>query len=139
VFLVALWRHGRRAAARFAVAGIVAGIAFAYLLGPVYTRLVTYPGGATLDDPQGALALLPAFQVGLYLALWIAAFMGAGWRTFLAGLALLAMTQTTVLIGLEALAGLAGLTAHVRDVRGWAIAGPLLMIVVVVRLARPHR
>lgn len=138
VALVARWRHGPRAAAR-AAAGVAAAVVFLYLLGPLYTRLVMYPGGGRLDDPQGALALFPAFQVGLYLALWIAAFMATGWRAFLAGLTLLVLTQTTVLHALEALAGLGGLTAHVRDVRGWTIAGPLLIIAVVVNLARPHR
>jgi hypothetical protein len=138
VAVAARWRHGPRAAAR-AAAGVAAAVLFLYLLGPLYTRLVMYTGGGRLDDPQGALALLPAFQVGLYLALWIAAFMATGWRAFLAGLTLLVMTQTTVLLALEALADLAGLTAHVRDLRGWAIAGPLLIIAVVVNLARPHR
>jgi hypothetical protein len=138
VAVAARWRHGPRAAAR-AAAGVAGAVVFLYLLGPMYTRLVMYPAGARLDDPQGALALFPAFQVGLYLALWIAAFTATGWRAFLAGLTLLVMTQTTVLLGLEALEGLAGLTAHVRDVRGWTIAGPLLIIAVVVNLARPHR
>jgi exosortase/archaeosortase family protein len=138
VVLAARWRHGSRAAAR-ATAGVAAAVVFLYLLGPLYTRLVMYPGGARLDDPQGALALFPAFQVGLYFALWISAFMATGWRAFLAGLTLLVMTQTTVLLALDALAGLAGLTAHVRDVRGWTIAGPLLIIAVVVNRARPHR
>ena len=32
-----------------------------------------------------------------------------------------------------------GLTAHVRDVRGWAVAGPLLIFAAVVNVARPRR
>src|SRR5205085_585683 len=82
--------------------------------------------GAPLADPQGAIALLPAFQIGLYLALWVAAFLAAGWGRFFAGLAVLALTQMTGLLILNALASHAGLTAHVRDIRGWAVAGPLL-------------
>ena len=85
---------------------------------------MTYPAGAPLDDPQGAIAFLPAFQVGLYLALSVAAFVAVGWRRFLAGLAVLALTQTAGLLALHALATHSGLTAHVRDVRGWAVAGP---------------
>ena len=73
VLVAALWRHGRRAAAGPALAGIVAGVLFVFLLGPLYTRVVSYPAGIPLDDPQGAIAFLPAFQVGLYLALWVAA------------------------------------------------------------------
>jgi hypothetical protein len=139
VFLAAHWRHGGRAAPRYALIGIIVGVAFAHLLGPVYTRIVTYPAGAPLDDPQGAIALLPAFQIGLYLALWVAAFVAVGWRRFLAGLAVLGLTQTAGLLALDALTSHSGLTAHVRDVRGWAVAGPVLIVAAVVNIARPRR
>ena len=115
------------------------GVGFVYVLGSSYTSIVTYPAGAPADDPQGALAFLPAFQIGLYLALWIAAFVAAGWRRFLAGLVVLELTQTAGLFALHALASHPGLTAHVRDVRGWAIAGPLLIVAAVVNVARPRR
>ena len=139
VFLAALWRHGGRAAPRRALVGVIVGVLFVHLLGPFYTRIVTYPAGAPLDDPQGAIALLPAFQIGLYLALWVAAFVAVGWRRFLAGLAVLELTQTAGLLALHALASHSGLTAHVRDVRGWAVAGPLLIVAAVVNVARPRR
>jgi exosortase/archaeosortase family protein len=147
VFIAARWRHGGRTALRHAMVGIIVGLLFVYLLGPFYTRVVTYHTGARLDDPQGAIALLPAFQVGLYLAMWVAAFtargespalIAAGWRPFLAGLALLGLTQTAGLLALQALASHAGLTAHVRDVRGWAVAGPVLIFAAVVNVARPR-
>ena len=108
VFLAALWRHGGRAALRHALAGVIVGVLFVHLLGPFYTRIVTYPAGAPLDDPQGAIAFLPAFQVGLYLALWVAAFVAVGWRRFLAGLAVLPLTQTAGLLALHALASHSG-------------------------------
>ena len=114
------------------------GLAFVQVLGPVYTRVMTYPVGP-LDDPQGAIAFLPAFQVGLYLALWVSAFAAAGWGWFLAGLAVLGLTQTAGLLVLHALSGHAGLTAHVRDVRAWAVTGPLLIFAAVVHLARTRR
>jgi exosortase/archaeosortase family protein len=138
VFLAALWRHHGRAAVGHALVGIVVGVLFAQLLGPLYTRLVTYQAGA-LEDPQGALALLPAFQVGLYLALSVAAFVAVGWTRFFAGLAVLGVTQTAGLLVLHALASHAGLTVHVRGVRGWAVAGPVLIFVWVVNRARPRR
>lgn len=139
VFMAALWRDGGRAAPGHALAGIAAGFLFVYVLGPAYTRLVTYPAGAPLDDPQGALAFLPAFQVGLYLALWVAAFVAIGWRRFLSGLAVLAFTQTAGLLLLHALASHSGLAAHVRDVRAWAVAGPVLIFAAVVNGARARR
>jgi exosortase/archaeosortase family protein len=139
VFLAALWRHGGRAAPGYALVGAVVGVIFVHLLGPFYTRVVTYPAGTPVDDPQGAIALLPAFQVGLYLALWVAAYVAVGWRRFLAGLAILGLTQTTGLLALHALAGYSGVTARVSDVRGWAVAGPLLIVATVVNVARPRR
>jgi len=138
VVLAALWRHAGRPAAGHALAGIVAGVLFVYLLGPFYTRVVMSGVGTPLDDPQGAIALLPAFQVGLYLALWLAASIGAGWSRFFGGLAALGVTQTTGLLALHALASYAGMAAHVRDIRGWAVAGPVLVFAAVVHGARPR-
>jgi exosortase/archaeosortase family protein len=139
VFLAALWRHGRSTALPHALVGVVVGVLFVHLLGPFYTGVVRYPSGALLDDPQEAIAFLPAFQVGLYLALWVAAFIVVGWRRFLAGLAALELTQTAGLLVLHALTTHAGLTAHVPEVRGWAVAGPLVIVAAVVNVARPRR
>jgi exosortase/archaeosortase family protein len=139
VFLAALWRHGGRAALGYALVGVLVGVLFVNVLGPFYTSAVTYPAGAPLDDSQGAIALLPAFQVGLYLALWVAAYSAVGWKPFLAGLAILGLTQTTGLLALHALANHSALTARVADVRGWAVAGPLLIVATVAKVARPRR
>jgi exosortase/archaeosortase family protein len=139
VFLAAAWRHGGRAALGHGLVGIIVGVLFVHLLGPSYTRVVTYPAGTPLNDPQGSIALLPAFQVGLYLALWVAAYATAGWKRFLAGLAVLVLTQTAGLLALHTLARHSGLTADVSDVRGWAVAGPLLIVAAVVNVARPRR
>jgi exosortase/archaeosortase family protein len=139
VLFAAQWRHGGRAAPLHALAGVIAGVLFVHLLGPLYTRIVTWPAGAPLDDPQGAIALLPAFQIGLFLALWVAGFVAAGWKRFLAGLAVLGLTQSAGLLALHALTSHSGLAARVTDVRGWAVAGPLLIVAAVVNLARPRR
>ena len=139
VFLAALWRHGRRTALRHALVGVIVGVLFVYLFAPLYMRGVTYAAGVPFDDPQGAIAFLPAFQVGLYFALWAAAFVAFGWKRFFAGLAILQLTQIAGLLALHALASHSGLTAHVRDVRGWAVAGPLLIVAAVVNVARARR
>ena len=117
----------------------VATLLFVSLVGPIYTGVVTYPTGVPLDDPQGAMAFLPAFQAGLYLALWVAAFITVDWRRLLAGLAALALTQTAGFVAMHVLTTHTGLTAHVRDVRGWAVAGPLLIVVAVVNVSRARR
>ncbi len=137
VFVAALWRHRGTAALGHALAGLMAGVLFVSLVGPFYTRAVMYyPAGSALDDPQGAIAFLPAFQVGLFLALWVAAYAAIGWTFFFLGLAALGLTQTAGLLALHVLASHAGLAPHVRDVRGWAVAGPLLIVATVVNLAR---
>jgi exosortase/archaeosortase family protein len=139
VFVAAFWRYRGRAAVGHAVAGLITGILFVNLLGPFYTRIVTYRSGMPLDDPQGAIAFLPAFQVGLYLALWVAAFLAAGWRRGLTGLAALGLTQIAGFMAWHALVSWAGLMAPVRDVRAWAVAGPLLILAAVVNVARTRR
>jgi exosortase/archaeosortase family protein len=139
VFLAAWWRHGGRTAPGRALIGVTIGVLFILLLGPAYTRAITLPAGPPIDDPQGAIALLPAFQVGLYAALWVAAFVAAGWTRFFAGLAILSLTQAAGLFALQALASHSGLAAHVRDVRAWAVAGPVLIFAAVVHGARARR
>jgi exosortase/archaeosortase family protein len=139
VFIAALWRHGGNAAVGYALVGIIVGVVSVRLLGPLYTRAVTYAAGAPFYDPQEAIAFLPAFQVGFYLALWVAAFAAVGWKRFLAGLAALELTQMAGLLTLHALPAHSALTAHVRDVRGWAVAGPLLIVAAVVNVARARR
>ena len=94
VLLAARWRYGGQSAIGHALLGVIAGVLFVQLLGPFYTRVVVALAGAPRDDPQGAIALLPAFQVGLYLALWVAAFIPTGWKRFLIGLAALELTPS---------------------------------------------
>ncbi|OFW22785.1 MAG: hypothetical protein A3G21_26225 [Acidobacteria bacterium RIFCSPLOWO2_12_FULL_66_21] len=136
VFLAALWRHGRRTALGHALVGVIAGVLVVQAFGPLFAREVTYLAGAPLADPQGAIAFLPAFQTGLYFALWAAAFVAVGWTRFVAGVAVLGVTQAAGLLALHALASDFGLTAHVRDVRGWAVAGPVLIFAAVIYVAR---
>ena len=137
VSIAAFWSHGRvgRATAA-ALAGMIAGVAGGWLFAQVPVPAGALGAGSPLDDPQGALAFLPAFQAGLYIALWIAAFVGSGWKRFLAGFAILGLTQIALFTGLQALAAHSDLTPHVRDVRGWAVAGPLLVILAVVNVER---
>lgn len=139
VVIAAVWRHGRTLGPAYAAVGIIGGVLFVRCFGPLYTELMTSNAGAALPDPQGAIAFLPAFQVGLYLALWAAAFAAVAWQRVLAGLALLGLTQAVGLLALGALATHTGLLAHVRDIRGWAIAGPVLILAAVVGRAQPRR
>ena len=85
-------------------------------------------GGHRYSDAQGALAILPAFQLGLFAALWLALGAVRSWRRALAGIGLLALLQALLLLPLGELAVHFGLDPHVGLIRTWAIAAPLGMV-----------
>jgi len=140
VFVAAVWVHGVGATAwRRALVGVMLGFACVYLLGLPLAGLLTWMFAANtpLPDPQGAIALLAPFQVGLYVALFVAAFAILKWRSFVIGLALLGLSQVAALAMLHIVASHA-LTPHVRDVRAWALGIPLLLVGWMVAHDRPH-
>ena len=133
VFLAARWRHGAGVTAwRRALLGGALGAVFVSLLGPPCAAALRWAFASPLYDPQGALAFLPAFQFGLYVALSVAAFVALDWRPFAAGLALLGLSQIAGFALLEVAAAQAAFLPHVRDVRAWALAGPLLVVMAMV-------
>jgi exosortase/archaeosortase family protein len=138
VWAAALWRN-RRAAGRHALAGLLGGVVCGMLAAPLLGHVVAASGGASLDDPQGAIAFLPAFQIALYVALCAAAWTGAGWARSIAGLAILAFMVPASTLVLRALAVHAGVAPHVRDIRAWAIAGPVLIFAAMMSHAPSRR
>ncbi len=141
VLVVAVWRHGRGGTAwRRALAGSSLGIASVAVLDPLYTGVLMPAVGIStrFHDPQGAIALLPSFQVGLYVALFVAAFALFKWRVFAFGLGLLGLSQIAALTLVHVVVRDAGLTPHVRDVRAWALGVPLLLVAVLVTRERPR-
>jgi exosortase/archaeosortase family protein len=139
---LAVWRYGARAGAfARALAALALAIAFGRLLGAPYTHAILSFRTAAMpfDDAQGALMFLPAFQFGLFLALWVAAFVPSGWTRFLCGACLLAAIQIAVAGGVQRLAEHAGISFLVRDIRAWALLGPALVIATVVNVASPRR
>ena len=134
VAAVAAWAAdgARRAAGRAAAAigvGAIAGIAAAPVVGatvaPAAAGLQALAGhaGHAFADSQGAAAILPAFQIGLFAALWAAARRTAPRRATL-GLAGLALVQAAVGVAAGELARHAGFDPHVGLIRAWAIALP---------------
>jgi exosortase/archaeosortase family protein len=137
---IALWRYGARFTTGLrACAALVVAVAFVELLGAPYTGAILWFRALTLDDPQGALLFLPAFQFGLFLALWVAAFVPNGWMRFLCGASLLAALQIAVTGGVQLLFAHAGVAPMVRDIRAWALLGPALIIATVVNIAPSRR
>ena len=136
VAMAAVWATGggRRAAARAGLAvgaGAVAAFAAAPILGAVVggaveglQGLAGHAGHRFVDD-QGAWAILPAFQVGVFAALWIAvAGGGRSWRRALAGLGGVVLAQAMLGIPVDELAHHYGFDPHVGLLRGWTLALP---------------
>jgi exosortase/archaeosortase family protein len=133
---VALWRYGARPATCVrVVAALGLAIAFVVFFGASYTHAIRWFDGGAFADAQGALAFLPAFQAGLFLALWVAGFVPSGWTRFVYGAALLVATQIAISGGVQLLLAHAGVAPLVRDIRAWALIGPALSIAMVTNIA----
>lgn len=130
VVIAAMWRHGGKAAPAYAAAGLGAGVLFMSLLGSAYSAVIAAPAAPSFADPQGAIAFLPAFQAGLYLALCVAGLVASQWARALAGFGVMALLQAAGVLALHALAA-NGVTAHVRDVRAVAIVVPVVIFALV--------
>ncbi|MCU1384291.1 MAG: hypothetical protein JWL71_2988 [Acidobacteria bacterium] len=140
VCAIALWRYGARPRTYVRmVAAVGLAVAFVWLAGAPYTGAIVWFRALAYEDPQGALRFLPAFQFGLFLALWIAAFVPSGWRRFLCGAALLAALQVCISGGVQLLFAYAGVAPLVRDIRAWALVGPALIIATVINVAPARR
>jgi exosortase/archaeosortase family protein len=136
---LAFWRSGARASTWIrAVAALGLALGFSRILGGSYTGAMMYLTPITMDDPQGALTFLPAFQFGLFLALWVAAFSSSGWARFVCGASLLTAVQIAVGAAVQWLFVHAGVAPLVRDIRAWALIGPALVVAGVV-YAAPRR
>ena len=122
-------RGGLAIAAGFLLAG-AAGLFWGDLLRAAVGGVQGLVGhaGHQYSDSQGALAILPAFQLGLFAALWLALGAERAWRRGLAGIGLLALLQALLLLSLGELAFRYGLDPHVGLIRTWAIAAPLGMV-----------
>ena len=130
VFGVAAWRRGA-SAWRVAAMGCLVGALLAYLLGPVYAGILSvFAIEVPFNDAQGAMASLPSFQTGFYIALSIAMMTVLTWRAFATGLAALVVVQVVTVSALLALSRYHGdLVPQIRDVRAWAIIAPLAIVV----------
>jgi S-adenosylmethionine decarboxylase len=134
---------GRAASLRTVAAlgiAVVAGLAAAILWTPILARTldalrVVVP--STLEpvvqagDRQGALALLPAFQVGLVAGLWWAMAPPRRLRTLWIAIAALVATQVIFFVGGGAIAAWIGVGIHALVVRAWALGVPVAVLMAV--------
>ena len=137
---------GRPHPARRAVGAIGVGIVAAVVVGPLWSDLlhravdggqvlVQHGGHRVVDDPQGALAILAALQLGLCAAFWVAVGARGPWRCLVLGVVGLAGLQLTVLLGLGELSHHLGFAPHVSLIRAWGVVVPLAVVWV---LRRPR-
>lgn len=79
-------------------------------------------------DPQRVLAMLPAFQLTCFVALWVAVACASGWRRAAAGVLVLVVSQILLIALLGELVAHVNLAVPVLPVRGWAVASPILVL-----------
>ena len=145
VAAAAVWTAGGgRSGATRALVALGAGVAAGFAAAPVMGLLLG--GGAAglqaltghghpFVDEQGAAAVMPAFQLGLFAALWAAVAGRARWRSALAGAGLLAASQLVVAFLVGEMAQHGGFNPHVALIRAWTVVVPVVLVWV---LARPE-
>lgn len=99
--------------------GVAAGVHSVF---PSTLIILTSP-----SDQQGALAMLPVFQLAVVVGLWAALTRGTRLRSLLTALGVLAATQVTLLVVLGYLSARYGVQAHAVMIRGWAVAAPVVI------------
>ena len=113
------------------VAAALAGVPLWHgVLGNAAAGLQALAGhaGHTFADGQGAWALAPAFQIGLFTALWIARAGRARWPRALLGIGTLALTQALLAIPVGELSAHYGFDPHPGLIRGWTLGGPVALV-----------
>jgi hypothetical protein len=142
--LVAAWRAADSAAPRRrrVAAGLVGALAAAaaapLLRGAIEAAaLVLTPWAphaltrlSAPGDAQGALAVLPAYQAGLFAGLWLARFGPGHGRRLAAGLGILGLGQVTLLVVLGESAAHAPVAVPATLLRAWAVLAPLAVLAV---------
>ena len=122
------------------VAALAAGLVWSDLLHRAVDGvqlLVQHGGHRAVEDPQGALAILPAFQLGLLVAAWVGSGARGPWRRFAGGVVGLAGLQLASLLALGELAHHVGFAPHVSLIRAWALVAPLALVWVLRRPILP--
>ena len=130
---------GRPHPTRRVVGAIGVGIVATLVVGPLWSGLlyqavdggqvlVQHGGHRVVDDPQGALAILPALQLGLCAACWAAIGWRGPWRRLVLGIVGLAGLQLTVLLVLGELSHHMGFAPHVSLIRAWGVVAPLAVV-----------
>ena len=147
VAAAALWFHGTTArcqtGARAAMLALGAGALVSFGIGRIWVGAIGATAGAiqglfqhaghAYADAQGAFAMLPAFQLGLFVALWIAISGRLAWGRLSIGVTVLALSQLLLYLAVGELHRHVGFDPHVSVTRAWALAFPVVMAVLIER------
>jgi len=139
VVLAARWQQGRKSATVPITIGLAVGTLFVAVAGGWYTDVVFLQVDQPFLDPQGAVAFLPAFQIGLFVAVCIAAVRGVRWPWVVGGAIVLVASHVLGAWWLSQAGVTALLASHVSAVRAWAVAGPLVILATVVAMGGEWR
>lgn len=122
--------------ARPAALALLGGILTAVILGLTYNRALFEVvawlraalghSGHLYFDPQGALLLMAPYQMGLFVAFWLAWSPRASGRRLVAGMAGLALSQIVALLVAGEWAAHTSLTPHVAAIRAWSVISTVL-------------
>ena len=139
IAVAAAWAYGAQSAAwRRAALATAVGVLCFVLVTPVYGAAIAATGALAAGDPQGALGQLPAFQVGLFAALCIAALVTMRWRAVALGFAALSVLQLAGFTALHLLTAQMTFAPDVRAIRAWALGAPVLLVWSMVMYGRPR-
>jgi exosortase/archaeosortase family protein len=130
---------GWRAASRRAIMAIGVALVVATTAGAVYTRLLAGAFPVALQDPfdlQGALLTLPAFQLAFYTALAFALREHASPPAWLGGATVITLSHLALLMAAPAVRAAGSADAIALVWRGWALALPAVVAIVITRASR---
>src|SRR5262249_13597087 len=105
--------------------GLLSVAAAVHSVFPSMLMVLSIPG-----EEQGALAMLPAFQLAVLIGLWAAVTRATRWRSLLTAVGVLAATEVTLLAVLGYASAHYGVHAHAVIVRGWAVIAPLAIALI---------
>lgn len=125
---LATWCRGAVPVRVIGIACLI-GALTAWVLAPLYASIFSALGlGIPFNDAQGAMASLPSFQMGLYVALSIASMTMLSRRACTIGLVSLAGLQAAVFGIALSVSQRTDFVPHIRDVRAWAVVAPLAIV-----------
>jgi S-adenosylmethionine decarboxylase len=125
------WTAAAALAATLAVGLVAAGSwrnVVEWAAGNVTNRVGIRPFPLTgAGDQQGALALMPGYQLALTVGLWLALTGGRAWRALGVGLGCLFGLQIVFVVGAATIQAHWGVMPHAVIVRGWALGVPAVV------------